>query len=335
MHSAMVRVPAALLLHRQLSNSAKLLWIVLQQAGDDAAPRTGQLQARSGLGRHTVLQAMAELRALGWLPHRPDPAGAARQSAADDALIPADLLPVRHVGVQAKLLYACLQRLAGDRHPRGECTLAQLCELAGASLSTVKRALHALQAAGWLECSQRNKFSPIGFLLGNPVARRREETVARAAWRLNSAPYRGEGLMRAYLSLLVDSVEHDDDASPAFLVNPFTGEEMQFDRYYASRVAFEFQGPQHYGPTDHYADETQVLKQQARDYMKQRICATRGIHLVLVHPEDLTLERMRQKVQGHLPLRDLAGHEAMVTYLEETSRAYRRKAREGRTGQVG
>ena len=110
---------------------------------------------------------------------------------------------------------------------------------------------------------------------------------------------------------------------------------MQFDRYYAPGVAFEFQGPQHYGPTDQYADEIQVLKQQARDYMKQRICAARGIHLAMIHPEDLTLERMRQKVKGHLPLRDLAGHEAVVAYLEKTSRDYRRKAREGRFRGVG
>ncbi len=189
----MLRVPDALLLHRHLGKSAKLLWIVLQPVGGDAAPATWLLQARSGLARHTVLRALAHLRALGLLPHGPDR----------------------------------------------------------------KRAIRALQATGWLELSQQSKFSPIHFLLGHPVAR--HETVDRTARRL----------MRAYLSLLVDSDEQDDDASPA-------GEEMQFDRYCAPGVAFELQGVQHCGPTDHCAGELQVLKQQARDYMKQRACAPRG-----------------------------------------------------------
>lgn len=55
----------------------------------------------------------------------------------------------------------------------------------------------------------------------------------------------------------------------------------------------------------------------------------RGIRLAVVRAEDLSLEGMRATVAGHLPLRNLAGHEAAVAYLEKVSRSYRRKAREG------
>jgi len=335
MDSTTLRVPDALLRHPELSKSAKLLWIILQSGRAATIPAAGLLQARSGLARHTVLQGLAQLRAQGWLPQGPDRRREAEEAEGAAAHVPEDLLSDRHLGVQAKLLYASLQCIAGRQYPEGQCTHAQLCQHGGISLNTAKRALHALQATGWLELSQRNKFSPIHFLLCNPVARRRDEAIAQTVRRLNAALYRGEALMRAYLSLLVDSDEHDDDASPAFLVNPFTGEEMQFDRYYPAGVAFEFNGAQHYGPTEHYADAIQVLKQQARDYMKQRICAARGIHLAVIHPEDLTLARMRQKVQGHLPLRDLRGHEAEVASLEKMSRGYRRKAREGRLAGAG
>lgn len=148
--------------------------------------------------------------------------------------------------------------------------------------------------------------------------------------RLDEASFVGEALMREYLSLIGDSDEYDDNATPGFLVNPFTGEEMQFDRYYQPRVAFEFNGPQHYGPTARYSKEADIRKQQGRDYIKIGISATRGIRLVVVHPEDLTLEVMRQKVDGLLPLRNLDGHEPLIAYLESVSRAYRRKARQNR-----
>ena len=83
------------------------------------------------------------------------------------------------------------------------------------------------------------------------------------------------------------------------------------------------------------ADSTAKPPAVRPDGAHPRICAARGIHLAVIHPEDLTLERMRQKVKGHLPLRDLAGHEAVVAYLEKTSRDYRRKARAGRFRGVG
>lgn len=55
--------------------------------------------------------------------------------------------------------------------------------------------------------------------------------------------------MREYLSLMIDSGEFEDNAAPGFLVNPLTDERLQFDRFYPPGVAFEFNGPQHYGAT--------------------------------------------------------------------------------------
>lgn len=119
------------------------------------------------------------------------------------------------------------------------------------------------------------------------------------ARRVRTAQFRGEALMRAYLNLLVDDDGFENDASPGFLVNPFTNEEMQLDRYYSlPGVAFEHNGLQHYQATQKYPDETELLKQQMRDHAKQLICANRGIHLVVVHIEDLSLEGMRQKLKG-------------------------------------
>lgn len=56
----------------------------------------------------------------------------------------------------------------------------------------------------------------------------------------------------------------------------------------------------------------------------------KGVHLVIVHAADLSLDGMRRKVGTLLPLRDLAGHGALIDYLQTRSRAYRRAAERGR-----
>lgn len=48
---------------------------------------------------------------------------------------------------------------------------------------------------------------------------------------------------------------------------------------------------------------------------------------MVLHPWDLTLAGLRQKVDGLLPFRDLDGHEPLVAFLEAASRGYRRNAR--------
>lgn len=268
------------------------------------------------------MRGLAQLEAAGWLPARLD--DGRNQAAA----VPEELLLDRRVGVQGKLLYAVLQLKVGYQGAAGQFTYAELSGLTGVSLVTVKQAVKGLHKTGWLALSQANKFTAIHFSLHNPVAERREAEAEAANRRLEEAAFLGEALMREYLSLIVESDEYSDNASPGFLINPFTDETMQFDRYYPPHVAFEFNGPQHYGPTARYASEAESWKQRGRDFIKMGICVARGIHLLVLHPEDLTLALIRQKVAGLLPLRNLNGHEPLIAYLESVSRAYRRKARQ-------
>jgi hypothetical protein len=171
-----------------------------------------------------------------------------------------------------------------------------------------------------------------GFTLRNPGLERQEAEVEQAMQRLNEAPFDGEALMREYLSLIVASDQFEDNATPGFLVNPFTGEELEFDRYYPPGVAFEFQGAQHFGPTARFPDERKARNLRGRDVVKLGLCAARGIALVEVLPTDLTLKRMLAKVGSLLPLRRLDGHELLIACLEANSRTYRRNARTVPTG---
>lgn len=125
--------------------------------------------------------------------------------------------------------------------------------------------------------------------------------------------------MKEYLSLLIDSDHFEDNARPGFLINPLTGKPVELDRYYPRVVGYEFNGRQHYETTELFPSEPGLRMQQARDLIKEALCARNGINLVVIHRADLTLEAMRRRVGALLPLRDLRGHEALIAYLERVS----------------
>lgn len=306
-----VKVPASLLLDPHLTPAAKLVWLLCQMAaanGEKATHR--QLAAASGLSRHSVGRGLSQRSAA-----------ATAANAPGSVAIPTELLRDQRLSTQEKLLYGVLKLTPGP------LTYAELAARCNVSSTTVKRSARNLQTAGWLEISQRHKHSPIEFTLRNPAKAQDRQSVDAVARRIRRARYSGEAIMREYLTLLVDSPDYADDASPGFLKNPFTSEKLQLDRYYyTAGVAFEFQGPQHAGPTALFPDPNEAFRQQARDWMKQKMCAQRGIQLVTLEARDLSLPAIRQKIPALLPLRDEQGCEAVLRYLEATSTGYRKKA---------
>lgn len=322
-----VRVPAKLILDQDLPASAKLLWIIIQlgaPADPTSMPR-GRLQDRSGLSLPTIRRGLAQLKSAGWLPLVGQPAGPLIRKTTNSAILSSDLLLAQHLSVQAKLLFGTLQLTPNFRGTTGVTTIPELSALTGLAPLTLREAAQELRQQGWLKVQQSNKFKPIHFTLNNPIANMRAQDVELAQLRLDENRHKAEALMREFLSLLVESNDFEDNATPGFLVNPYTDEEMQFDRYYPVGVAFEYNGEQHYHTTALYSKEIKVRKQMGRDLMKQAICMQRSITLVVVHLEDLSLEGMRQKVPSQLPLRDLEGHQPLATYLESLGRRFRRK----------
>lgn len=320
-----VSVPARILLNQELSGSAILLWCILRLCAH-GAPRA-RLPALSGLSRPTVSSALAQLRAGGWLTPDGQPTSPADSQPLRAVYLPSDLLLAPELSVRAKLLYGYLRLTPRFHGSTGVTTIAQLSETTGHTLATIRYAIQELCEYAWLEIAQANKFEPIHFTLRNPVAALREQDVARAQERLDLLKHKGEALMREFLSLIIDSNEFEDNATPGFLINPYTGEEMQFDRYYPwAGVAFEFNGSQHYRKTAIHSSESKQRRQEGRDLMKIGICVRRGITLVVVHGEDLSLNRMREKVPTCLPLRELDGHQPLIDYLEMLGRGYRQKS---------
>ena len=124
--------------------------------------------------------------------------------------------------------------------------------------------------------------------------------------------------------------QYEENASPDLLLNPYTAELMELDRYYPSAaVAFEWGGDQHYEGTD-LATFEETVKQVGRDAMKAFICKARGIGLAIIHPEDLSLKAIEPKIPGRLPRRDLEGLEPLLAALEGLASEYRERTAEER-----
>lgn len=323
-----VQVPASFVLDRSLTPTAKLVWVACctVPVQDPTSIPFIELQRRTQLSYRTVVKALDELAGAGWGPRPhvgpagPDPT----------VTVPTDLLAEPQVSPRAKLLYALLQLTPAFAHGRGQFHYLGLARLAGASLNTTKDAIHDLAQTGWLQTVQKSQKAPIRFRLADPHADRAQAEMLSARMRLEDSEFRGEAIMHEYLTLLIDSDNYQDRVRPGFLKNPETGELMEFDRFYPPAVAFEFQGDQHFGATERVSAQ-KAARQQARDLMKRGICQQHGITLIALTGDDLRLDRLRERIGGLLPLRDLTRHGPLLKYLEARGHRYQQEAARGKS----
>ncbi len=335
-----IDVPLALLRSRALTPAAKLLWIRLRFDAMHRRQRSHvpeRLAKCTSLARSTVYEALKRATASGWLVPQRDPSSGKRRwrtvcPVRDDGTtvkIPVDLIRASHaVRPQALLCYGLLQETKGFNGVAGYFKWAEFSKRTGLHLKTVKRAVRALAEARWIATAQESRLKPVWFRLQHADQAYKEE-VAR---RLEESKYGGEALMRAHLSLIADTRVCQDGARPDFLVNPSSKERMELDRYYpVHRVAFEFNGPQHYVATGRFS-KPEVVAQRKRDALKRRICKDEEVALVVIHAEDLSLTTILKRVGDKLPLRTLRGFKQTIQYLKSRSQRYRNAAAKPRGG---
>jgi len=134
----------------------------------------------------------------------------------------------------------------------------------------------------------------------------------------------GECLMLCFLDCKIESAEYIDGARPDWLRNQDTGRRMEFDRLYTElRVAFEFQGEQHYGTTDLFPDQEQFEQLQRRDNLKAWLSARHQYTYVEVRAVDLTSAAMDLKIPPHVPRRFSLPDSPLIAKLEELGAGYK------------
>lgn len=358
----MIDVPLGFLLDRTLTPAAKLLWIVFHIDAErrrKASHRPMHLARRTGLARSTVHLALKQLSASGWirlqrkhpfgkrrwLAVRP-PAATTIGSSADRSVgdtyvkIPVDLVDLSDapagVRPQAILCFGLMQAVPrATKGPggwfkgsTGWFKWAELSQASGLHVKTLKRAVGALVAAGWVTTVQKNRVASIRYKLQHAD----EARIEAIQKRLDEADHVGQELMRVTLDVITTDTQPWDGAKPQDLVNSSSGERLEIDRLCLKHhAALEFNGRQHYEATGRFTKQ-EVAAQKRRDAIKRRYCRENDITLVVVHAEDLSIEGMLKKVGNLLPLRDPQnpqvprGYERTVRYLEAVCRGYRKRA---------
>ncbi|HWI62581.1 MAG TPA: helix-turn-helix domain-containing protein [Symbiobacteriaceae bacterium] len=320
-----VWVPFSVLGARNHTASARLIWILLDRepAGLPTAMTEKRLRNVTGLDPETIASARTRLAAS---PLAPGYARPRRGCAA----IPLALIADAALSARARLLYGQLQGVPDFENRKGSFTYASLADFTGTSDDALRRAVAELVAAGWLTFTQGHRKRPFQFTLHNPVGTNLWARISHLRRRVRGAQYRGEALLREYLNVLVDLDQHEENATLDQLLNPYTKELLELDRYYpTAAVAFELNGAQHYEETE-LATFSDTVKQVGRDAMKAFICKAIGIELVILHPEDLRLKTLEKKIPKRLPRRDRAGMEPLLAELDVLASEYRSRTVEER-----
>ncbi len=242
--------------------------------------------------------------------------------------VPIDLVEAE-APLEARFVYIYLLSRA---EPRTKTLRSNNTALAGSlhiHRATMRKLVASLVRTGWVEVKPVEAHETV-YVLRNPILEERQRELQRVQARLRHADYKGEAIMHELLSLKVASTKYSINVRLGFMKNPTTDGPLELDRYYFEhKVAFEFNGPQHYGPTEAFPDPEQARQTIARDYIKKAICQEHGIHLIIITAEDLTSERIERKIGGHLPLRDVRSDDPVLQYLNAMGKQYMRQAAKG------
>lgn len=178
-------------------------------------------------------------------------------------------------------------------------SVRQLAVCFGGRWHSVRMACRKLAAAGWmrLEESQR-EHRPVPLL---PL--RVQAKLAQGFERdYAMAENKGEFLMKRLVDLYVRCGLFMDNARAEFLVNPSTGHQLEYDRYcHGLGVAFEFNGPQHYGAAQGYTDRQTNKDIETRDLLKESLSRRAGVELITITSEGLRPNAFKALLPAHLP----------------------------------
>ncbi len=194
-------------------------------------------------------------------------------------------------------------------------SIVDLMRATGFARNTVMKHCRLLEQRGWAAIEGNRALRRVVPLTPDTVQR---ELAAIFVRDLAMAAYKGEFLMRAGLDELIDSADYVDNPRPEVLTNPETGQPLEYDRYYPRfRVAFEWNGSQHYRTTKRYPSEDALRETRKRDLIKKGLSQDSGIRLIVMTNADLSLSAMMRLIPSDMPLVTPRPGPYLVTYDEQ------------------
>lgn len=336
-----VLVPDRLWRDRTLSVGAQLLWCYMKSAGQQHNQRQEQLvfqfkELRSALriSQNSLVKYLRQLDERNWIRYRKVGLRKVEVQVINigkvaAVALPPDLLLDFNVPRRAVWLWCAIRR-----HQKRPMNYGRLKELTGYSQPTISKYLAVLRQRGWLRCREYRvqRFVQFDAKVSNPWQVKREADLAQIDKVLAAAKKRegyslGQCIMTLIARLCVSKEQIIENAEIADLKNPVTGGQMHWDALFpGARVAMEFHGAQHFGPTELYDDQKEFEARRIRDLIKLGLAAEQSITVVVVRPEDLSFARISELLHGLVPLeKDLSDQWHLVDYLERVAKRYRSK----------
>lgn len=239
--------------------------------------------------------------------------------------IPDRILLSPQLWAVAKNIWGLLMMVRGPgASPDSPCkiTQAQMAGFLRTTRITIRKNLRQLVAAEFLKVLGPGRYVPI-----DPELALQRAELEEVKAQLGRAELVGQGLMEVSCTVLVDDHHHLSNVRPDFLTNPTTGQLMEYDLYYPERrVAFEFNGPQHYRTTDKYSDEKALQDRMLRDLVKIGQSHRNNVKLITVNPGDLSIKGILALIGDSLPIRPGAAESLAAVYIDKACYHYRLKA---------
>ncbi len=174
-----------------------------------------------------------------------------------------------------------------------------LAKATNMSRHTIMRHCKALQEKGWVLIGGHTRRRA---LVGTISLGAQEKLAERAARDLELAHYKGEFLLKAILDYLIESTDYVENGRPSYLINPDTGQPMEYDRLYPGLLlAFERNGPQHYRTTKKFPSTSELKEQKKRDMYKRALSQDNQIRLIVLSGE-LTVASVLKTIPEDVPV---------------------------------
>lgn len=205
------------------------------------------------------------------------------------------LIQDRRLTPASRLLYQGMTAMV-------KTTAKEYSSTLGIPAGTVRRCLGELQRCGWVYSFRTPQQTGLIYAPWMPLDV--EQELAELAEQLaDTAPNRGEFIMKMMLDTLVNEPNFIDNARFRWTRLGTGHSRLEFDRYYPdSRVAIEFHGRQHYEEVEFNAGRSDLAAQQVRDGLKALACLRQGVTLIEIADIELSYEYLIAKLAGHLPL---------------------------------
>jgi hypothetical protein len=132
---------------------------------------------------------------------------------------------------------------------------------------------------------------------GHKSAKTPRHVMEQRTLCLECSARRSERIVRAYCEAMFGTPF--PQSRPAWLINPATGYGLHLDGYSESlQVAFEHDGPQHFGTAFLSMTPDQIQRLQQRDVLKNEMCQAQGVRLIRVPALNQILPV--DKLRGHI-----------------------------------